>query len=316
MFAHDARPFSIDIAERAPNVYRVEFRVPASVEAGNLPELAWPADCEVRGRATTAGSDLRQTASLVACAEPLPGRAVAIRFPLFNPSLSAVARFSPLGREPRLAVLPPDAAEWIVPSIPSRLDVARDYLTLGIAHIWTGLDHLLFVAGLLLLAGTGRRILLAVTGFTLAHSITLSLAALGVVRVPVPPTEAAIALSILFLASEVARPRPERLAWRYPLLVSSSFGLLHGLGFAAALGEIGLAPDEIALSLSFFNVGVELGQIAFIAPILALVFCWRALDPGRRFESALQLAAATRAVLPWGVGALASFWLFERLAAF
>src|SRR5262249_35013809 len=154
-------------------------------------------------------------------------------------------------------------------------EVAIGYLKLGVEHIWQGIDHLLFVTGVLVLARTRRRVVLAITGFTLAHSLTLCASVLGLVRLPVPPVEAAIALSILFLAREIARPDPYGIAHRFPIAVSSIFGLLHGFGFAAALREVGLPPRELALGLLSFNLGVEIGQLAFIAVMVAILFALR-----------------------------------------
>ena len=154
----------------------------------------------------------------------------------------------------------------------SRLEVARTYTVFGIEHILGGIDHLLFIACLVLIAGTGRRILITITGFTLAHSITLTLAALELVRLPIPPIEAVIALSIVFLAREIALQRRDTLPWRYPIAVSASFGLLHGFGFASALSEIGLPQTEIPAALLAFNVGVEIGQILFVGVIIATVW--------------------------------------------
>jgi hydrogenase/urease accessory protein HupE len=207
-------------------------------------------------------------------------------------------------------VLPPDELTWTVPAESSFRAVALSYTALGIEHIWLGFDHLLFVAGLVLLARTPKRILLAVTGFTAAHSITLSLAALGVVRVPITPIEALIALSIAFLGRELALPGSASLAQRFPIAISFVFGLLHGLGFAGALGAIGLPASEVATGLIGFNVGVEIGQIAFIAALLGLRRLWR--SSGDTFARRLPTGAAG-----YLLGVPALFWTFDRtLAAF
>lgn len=339
--AHDARPLVLDIAEQPDGSYRARLRAPQSIVLANQPHVVWPPDCAAE---RIARADLYRSAEslhLLTCETPVEGRAVRVVYPLYNPSLSTIARFVPAVGEPRIAVLAPDTAEWVVPEERERLQVAADYLRLGVAHIWAGVDHLLFVVGLLLLARTFRRIVLVITGFTVAHSVTLSLSALGFVQLAVPPIEAAIALSIVFLAAEIARPSRDTLGSRYPLLISSSFGLLHGLGFAAALGEVGLPPGEATTALLFFNLGVEAGQIAFIAPFIALPWAWRrvlaetgaavpAVEPAamgaavpavgavamglaRSAEAAAD--AAVRAV-PYGIGAVAGFWVIERIVAF
>jgi hydrogenase/urease accessory protein HupE len=201
--------------------------------------------------------------------------------------------------------------------------VARDYLLLGVEHIIGGLDHLLFVLGMLVIARTGKRILLAVTGFTLAHSLTLSLSSLGLVSIPIVPVEAAIALSILFLAHEISRQQADSLTYRYPMLVSFSFGLLHGLGFASALGEIGLVRNEVFLSLLFFNLGVEAGQVLFILAVVAVVWLLQGLVKARNRTSPVAegagAALAQRRMdlaAAYVIGVPSAYWLIERVAQF
>jgi hydrogenase/urease accessory protein HupE len=199
-----------------------------------------------------------------------------------------------------------------VTASPGSFEVARTYTRLGIEHILTGFDHLLFVLALVLLVRGTRRLLWTVTAFTLAHSITLALATLGVIRVPGPPVEATIALSIVFVASEIvqqARGR-EGLAARKPWLVAFSFGLLHGLGFAGALAEVGLPQNAIPLALLFFNLGVEIGQLLFIAAVLLLARLAQRLAAGRIDPARASLVAA------YAIGGMASYWVIERVSAF
>jgi len=189
-----------------------------------------------------------------------------------------------------------------------RLGVFRDYVRLGVQHIATGWDHLLFVFGLLLLVRWGSRLLWTVTAFTLGHSVTLALATLGLVHVPQAPIEAAIAFSIYVLAVELTRRRDGAPTFfqRAPWMAAGTFGLLHGLGFAGALSEVGLPSAEIPLALFSFNVGIELGQLGFIAAVLFLGLSLRRL----------KIAWPARlALLPaYGIGVLSAFWFFERLA--
>ena len=188
--------------------------------------------------------------------------------------------------------------------------VAWDYTVLGVDHILSGFDHLAFVLALLLIVSGARRLLITVTSFTLAHSITLAAATLGLLWVPGPPVEAVIALSILFLASElvkVNRGLPSLTA-RYPWIVAFTFGLLHGFGFAGALGEVGLPHNEVPLALLMFNVGVELGQLLFIAVIVAIVFLLNRLRP--------EWPRWLSQVPAYGIGGIAAFWLIERVAGF
>ena len=190
--------------------------------------------------------------------------------------------------------------------------VSGAYLSHGIEHILFGFDHLLFVLGLILIVRSTRMLLLTVTGFTVAHSITLSLATLGVVNVPAPPVEACIALSILLLASEIVRlQRGEKsLTASWPWAVAFVFGLLHGLGFASALINIGLPQGDIPLALFAFNAGVEVGQLAFIAAVLGVMQLAKLFHVPATFEGRLWTVTA------YGVGTVAAFWFVERLAGF
>ena len=192
------------------------------------------------------------------------------------------------------------------------LAVAGAYLMHGIDHILLGYDHLLFVFALILIVRRTRVLVWTITAFTLAHSITLALATLGVVHLAGPPVEATIALSILLLAGEIVRlQRGEAsLTARWPWLVAFCFGLLHGLGFASALMDIGLPRSDVPLALFTFNLGVELGQLAFVAAVLgALALARRLAIPARIQRYAMPAAN-------YAIGSLAAFWFFQRLAGF
>lgn len=201
-----------------------------------------------------------------------------------------------------------------IPVQPSRFEVVRTYTLLGVEHILLGIDHLLFVLALLLLVKGAGRLIATVTAFTLAHSLTLAAATFGIVHMPGPPVEAVIALSILFVASEIIHAQHGRqgLTERYPWIVAFTFGLLHGFGFAGALSEIGLPQSAIPLALLFFNVGVELGQLLFIAAVFAIMWL------GRQAMQYLNLNHPDwlRMVPPYIIGSLAAFWVFQRLSAF
>jgi hypothetical protein len=204
----------------------------------------------------------------------------------------------------------PQDPQFIVQGPTGTAQVAWSYLVLGVEHILGGVDHLLFVLVLLLIVRGGRRIVATITAFTLAHSLTLVAATLGWVRVPGPPVEAMIALSIVFVAAEVVhglRGRPGLTA-RAPWVVAFSFGLLHGFGFAGALAEVGLPQTAIPVALLMFNVGVEVGQLLFVAGMLGLrAVAMRALPP---------LPKAVLNVPPYAIGAVAMFWVIERVGAF
>ena len=205
-------------------------------------------------------------------------------------------------------LLPSDPA-FVVAASAGAGEVARTYLALGVEHILLGIDHLLFLLALLLIVKGIGRVVATVTAFTVAHSITLAAATLGLVRVPGPPVEAMIALSIVFVAAEIVhgvRGRPGLTA-RWPWLVAFIFGLLHGFGFAGALGEIGLPQNAIPLALFSFNVGVELGQLLFVAAFaVAALLMARARMAWPRW---IELAPA------YAIGSVAMFWVLQRVAA-
>ena len=191
----------------------------------------------------------------------------------------------------------------------SLLDSVRRYTGLGIEHILLGVDHLLFVLALLIMVQGAWPLVKTITGFTIAHSITLGLATLGFINVPTRPVEATIALSIAFVCTEIIYAKQGRagITYRYPWLVAFAFGLLHGLGFAGALSKIGLPPDEIPVALLFFNVGVEIGQLMFIAVAVIAIRLFARLP--------LQEWQRLRVATVYVIGVLATFWVLERTTA-
>ncbi len=205
-------------------------------------------------------------------------------------------------------VLRPDSTSFLVPEKASKSKVAGTYLVLGVGHILGGVDHLLFVLGLLLIVRGAVPLIKTITAFTLAHSITLAMAALGFVHVPQSPVEAVIALSILFLATELAKESGGGLMAERPWLIALSFGLLHGFGFAGALTEIGLPQTDIPLSLLFFNVGVEAGQLMFIGAVFTVIWLVRTIKISR--------PAWVEPVPAYAIGSLAAFWFIQRTVSF
>jgi len=183
--------------------------------------------------------------------------------------------------------------------------LAADYVALGVEHILTGFDHLLFVVALTLLVRQRRALIVTITAFTLAHSVSLAATVLGVIHVPSPPVEASIALSIVLVCAECLRPAGS-FTQRAPWLVAFAFGLLHGLGFASALLEIGLPERHVPLALLFFNVGVELGQLGVIAVVIGI---------GLLAARAGQRRAWLRPSVIYAMGTLAACWSLERVVA-
>jgi hydrogenase/urease accessory protein HupE len=206
-------------------------------------------------------------------------------------------------------MLQPDNDKVIVPGETSVAQIIGVYTVLGIEHILFGFDHLLFVLALIIIAKGKWKIVKTVTAFTLAHSITLSLASLGLVTFPGAPVEAVIALSIVFLAVEIINIQKGEpsLTSKKPWLVAFIFGLLHGFGFAGALSEIGLPQQAIPFALGFFNVGVELGQLAFVFVMLGVFAVIK------RFKLKLNWG---KKLIAYSIGSLAAFWMIDRIVGF
>ena len=214
----------------------------------------------------------------------------------------------------------PSSPSFVVAAAPGALEVCRTYLVLGVEHILFGVDHLLFVLALLILVKGWRKLVGTITAFTVAHSITLAAATLGFVHVPSKPVEATIALSIVFVACEIVHRRQGRsgLTETWPWVIAFSFGLLHGLGFANALREVGLPQNAIPLALLFFNIGVELGQLLFIGFVMAVIAV--AVYTARKFSRSKvtpQFAFAwCENISAYAIGGVAAFWLIERTLSF
>jgi len=243
----------------------------------------------------------------------LDGKSIAFS-QLSETRIDVLARLVRLDGTVQLERILPVHPSFVGRASPGRLDVVRTYAILGIEHILSGFDHLLFVLALVLLVQGTRRLLLTITAFTVAHSLTLAGATLGWVHVAGPPVEASIALSIVFIASEIVHARQGRysLTQQYPWIVAFTFGLLHGFGFAGALAEVGLPQSSIPIALLFFNVGVEIGQLLFVGAVLTVIAVgWRA---GSRLR--LSPPVWLWRIAPYAIGTLASFWLVERGAAF
>ena len=188
--------------------------------------------------------------------------------------------------------------------------MARTYTVLGVEHILTGIDHLLFVLALLILTRGGWLLIKTVTAFTVSHSLTLTAATLGWVHVPPPPVEACIALSIMFVASEILRVREgeQTVTARMPWLVAFVFGLMHGLGFAGGLSEAGLPESHIPVALLFFSSGVEVGHFMFIGAVLAV---WKLAR-----SAPIALPSWAELIPPYAIGGIAVFWFIERTLSF
>lgn len=306
--AHEARPGYLELNETAGGQYDVLWKQPANGEYALRMDPVFPAECALTGadnRKLLPGAML--TRFHLACPGGLDGKPIAIAG-LEMTLTDVLVRLHKLdGREETHLARATDTAVTIGGG-EGGWERAWTYLKLGIQHIATGVDHLLFVLGLLLIVRDRWTLLKTISAFTLAHSLTLAAATLGIARMPGPPVEAAIALSILFLGVEVVRFNrgEDSLTARKPWLVAFAFGLLHGFGFAGALSAIGLPRHDIPLALLLFNLGVEAGQLLFIAALLLLRAAILRLAP--------RLPPALVRLPTYGIGAAAAFWLIQRMA--
>jgi hydrogenase/urease accessory protein HupE len=247
------------------------------------------------------------------CPDGLRGGTIVIRG-LERTATDVLVRYELTPGQPQTQRLTAATTGFTVLATQGRMGVVTTYLALGVDHILRGIDHLLFVLALLLLIPDMRRLVGAVTAFTAAHSLSLVAATLGWLVVPAPPVEAAIALSIMFLAAELVRPTRDGLTLRAPWLVAFAFGLLHGLGFARALLDMGLPEGEVPLALLAFNLGVEAGQLLFVLLVLVAGALLSRLFPmatGLVRPGGRGLAAAG-----YAMGSVAAVWFVSRLAAF
>ncbi len=306
--AHRFAPSLLKVTEIADQQYSVVWKTPAQGTSAIPLRPLWPESCEITN---SSPPQLEGTGKVnswqMRCAQfgedGLVGETLGVEGLGANQA-SALVMVSLLDGRHYQQVLNAEQAEFVIPVEPSTGEVMGDYSLLGIEHIWSGWDHLLFVFGLLLLVGGGTRLLWTITAFTLGHSITLSLVTLGFFGYPVALVEFAIALSIFVLAVELTRASKHDMLWRNPWWLAGGFGLLHGMGFAGALAETGLPQDNLPLALLFFNVGIEIGQIAFILAVLGF---WLLIRK--------PLAPWQDRLLPipiYVLGALSAMWCIER----
>lgn len=305
--ADELRPGAVYLTETAPGRWLLAWKQPLAAPGPApliVPEL--PAVCQLEGPPQRRAAPMAVIGRANArCTAPLAGRAIGWQGVAGRGD--ALLRVAPLGRAVQSFRLTAESPEAVIAAAPGRMQVARSYFTLGVAHILAGWDHLLFVIALVLLVARPWPVVKAATAFTVAHSLTLAAAALGHAGLPQQPVEALIALSIVFLAVELARGQQATLLRGWPWLVAFGFGLLHGFGFAGALREIGMPDGEVPMALVAFNLGVEAGQLAVIAAVLAVRAGIARMAPGTE-AGAVRLAA-------YAIGITGSYWLIDRVIA-
>ena len=309
--AHEIRPALLDITEREPGWFEVTWKVPTRGGRGlalnpvlpdSLAPLGPPANHSVPGASVQYSTFKTNGSSLVGETISIDG--------LEALQIDVLLQIEFADGRTHSAILRPKSSSFEIPADESAWDVAWSYWRLGTTHILGGIDHLLFVLALMLIVPGYWMLFKTITAFTVAHSISLGLATLGFLHIPPGPTEAVIALSILFLAVEVVHSRQGKvgLAERAPWIVAFIFGLFHGLGFAGALSELGLPEHAIPLALFMFNVGVESGQILFLSAVLLIMAALR--------RAPVAWPAGSWRVMPYTIGSAAAFWTIQRVTSF
>lgn len=306
--ADDARPAYLELKETTAGVYDVTWKRPEIAGRALNFTPVFPGHCkEIRGFPAQSLTGMRIDRFHVDCGErgiagdliTIDGLALSTRNVLVKLIFTGYSLTHVLGAEqPSLAIQP----------TPENTQVMKDYLWLGIEHIQGGADHLLFILALLFLVTGLSELIKTVTAFTLSHSLTLAAAVLGWVSIPLPPVEACIALSIMFLAVEMVHQirGGTSITIARPWLAAMGFGLIHGFGFAGALSQAGLPPTDIPLALLFFNLGVETGQLLFVIPIYAFL----------RMVGHSNFRINLEYFVSYGIGTVSVFWLIERIALF
>jgi len=311
---HALQPGYLEVRQIDENLYAALWKVPVVGSAPMDIQAELPENCDTR----EAGQPVWDGAAYVArwtanCPGGLANGTLRIRG-LENTSTDVLVRIDFADGESQSRRLTSTETSYEIPAQPGKFDVVKTYLMLGVEHILSGIDHLVFVLALVILVQGTRRLIATITAFTVAHSITLAGATLGWVHLPAPPIEAAIALSIVFVAAEIIHAHQGKpgITGRFPWIVAFTFGLLHGFGFAGALSEIGLPQSSIPLALLFFNVGVEIGQLLFVAVVLLALWFGGLLARNLQFQRPQWIWA----IPPYLIGSLAFFWFIQRLTSF
>lgn len=310
-FADEFKPALLEISETEPGWYAVTWKVPqkngrplsiAPLLPENLEQMGPVSRRIIQGASVEQSSWRATSGSLVGGTIEIEG--------LSALPIDVILQIAMADGSEHSSILRPASPRYLVPAQASKWAVAAEYWKIGTIHILEGYDHLLFVLALILIIPNLWMLVKTITAFTVAHSISLALATLGVVNLPGAPTEAVIALSILFLAVEIVHSREGRrtLTESYPWIVALAFGLVHGLGFAGALAEVGLPQADIPLALLMFNVGVETGQLLFVGVVL-LVFAVIKMVPVSWPEGSWR-------VMPYCIGSIAAFWTVQRIGSF
>ena len=309
IMADEARPVYVEVEQISEFKYALRWKIPPVMREGAEPQIVLRHhSCAPLTNSRSKGLLGRM---LYECGQADLIFDVQLIYPEGNPALTSLVVFKSLSQDPQQIFSGPEITSITMGSNDQAIDVSKQYLFAGIEHILEGYDHLLFILCLLIIARSFKRLILTVTGFTVAHSITLSLATLNIVRVRTELVELLIALSILLLAVEIIKQfcseRYDSFTWRYPISVSSLFGLLHGFGFAVVLQELGLPQSMKIHALLFFNIGVELGQILFIVGVTTFAYALYKIIPSVARHEGLLIQLGV-----YFIGSCSAYWLIER----
>jgi hydrogenase/urease accessory protein HupE len=306
---HESQPGTIDIVELGPAKYKITWKAPIYYGKPHPAQLILPEEWQTVGQPTQIrrSNDILFERTVNTGGKSIDGQVIRLAG-LESTITNVFVRVKRTDGSQVTSLISPTQTSAVLRGEREWYVNAQEYLVLGFHHILRGIDHLLFVLGLMLIVSSGKMLVKTITSFTVAHSITLGIATLGYAHAPLPPLNAAIALSILFLGPEIVRVRrgETSLTIRYPWLIAFGFGLLHGFGFASGLSTAGMPRAELPWALLWFNVGVELGQLLFVFFALSLVWAFRILQV-RWPRWALWVPAYT-------VGSLGAYWTVQRTA--
>ena len=308
-FAHEVRPGYLQLIQVTDSTYHMYWKVPRMGD--KIPKIQPEFSGDLEFKFLEKPKQIQGSALysyIITTKDKIQGQTLKIAG-LNKTLIDVLVNIEYLNGEKVTFMLQPDSASKIIPAKTKTIDVIKTYSVLGIEHILLGIDHLLFVLALIIITRGKWKIIKTITAFTIAHSITLSLAALGFVNFPTPPVEAVIALSIVFLAVEIVKNQngQKTLTSKKPWLVAFTFGLLHGFGFAGALANIGLPQLDIPFALAFFNVGVEIGQIAFVIAVLIVI---------KMLSIKKNWPIYAKRIPAYAIGSVAAFWMIERIVVF
>jgi hydrogenase/urease accessory protein HupE len=307
--AHEVRPAYFQLTQITDSTYNLLWKVPARGESITKLYPVLPKSWEATQLESTLLADNLLRIYEIKSNGIINGKSIYFEG-LEKTIQDVLVKIELKNGESYTEIIKPNKPIFLIPTTSSSLNVFRTYTYFGIEHIWLGIDHLLFVFALVLITTGTWKMVKTITAFTIAHSITLSLAVLGFVKFPSAPVEAVISLSIIFLALELIRLQQGKQVTtaKYPWIVAFTFGLLHGFGFAGALSEIGLPQTDIPMALASFNIGVELGQIVFVLLIVAMLKAIKAIP----YKQPVWL----KKVPAYMIGSIAAMWTIERVLSF